>query len=84
MLWTTPKKLLQKCHKPTDLYLFLYIFFKTLFEADEIKNGTANFLQSVQIFGTNAEDQKESFEEEYKIFKTQNGIRLPPAQVGGR
>jgi len=54
-----------------------------LFESAAIKAGSASFLQSVQIFGTNPEDQKETFEEKYKIFRTQNGIRLPPAQVGG-
>jgi len=54
-----------------------------LFESEAIKSGKASFLQSVQIFGTNPEDQKETFEEKYKIFRTQNGIRLPPAQVGG-
>jgi len=54
-----------------------------LFESEAIKNGTASFLQSVQIFGTNTQDQKECFEEKYKIFRTQNGVRLPPATVGG-
>jgi len=54
-----------------------------LFESAQIKAGKASFLQSVQIFGTNQEDQKETFEDKYKIFRTQNGIRLPPAQVGG-
>lgn len=54
-----------------------------LFESAQIKAGKASFLQSVQIFGTNPEDQKETFEEKYKVFRTQNGIRLPQAQVGG-
>jgi len=55
----------------------------TVFEHVNVRNGTASFLQSVQIFGTNADDQKETFLEKYKIFKAEIGIRVPPCQVGG-
>jgi len=54
------------------------------FEADEILKGHAQFLQSMQIFGTSEEDQQDCFEERYKIFIKCNGLRLPIAQCGGQ